>query len=87
MKNDIIVRAEQSRTLCFDFLMVFAVFAVMLLHVAANKWHSTDVHSFVIQSVVLRSVNRSYRVRHLVHNIRHTESYSCIEKIYRVKYQ
>ena len=39
-------RTEQNRTLCFDFLRVFAVLAVMLLHVAANKWRVVDVHSY-----------------------------------------
>ena len=39
-------RAEQSRAICLDFLRVAAIFAVMILHVAANKWYSTDVHSY-----------------------------------------
>lgn len=36
----------EERTIYFDYLRVFAAFAVMILHVAAQNWYSTDVNGF-----------------------------------------
>ena len=35
-----------SRYYYFDFLRVFGAFAVIVLHVAASKWYTTDIHTF-----------------------------------------
>lgn len=35
-----------DRTVYFDYLRVFAAFAVMILHISAQNWHTTDVNSF-----------------------------------------
>lgn len=35
-----------SRTVYFDYLRVFATFAVIILHVSAQNWYSTDVNGF-----------------------------------------
>ena len=39
-------KTEDSRCHYFDFLRVAGAFAVMVLHVAASKWHTTDIHTF-----------------------------------------
>ncbi len=36
----------QNRTIYFDYLRVFATAAVILLHVAAFNWLSTDVNGY-----------------------------------------
>lgn len=35
-----------DRTVYFDYLRVFATFAVMILHISAQNWYVTDVNSF-----------------------------------------
>lgn len=35
-----------DRTVYFDYLRVFATFAVMILHISAQNWYATDVNSF-----------------------------------------
>lgn len=37
---------KAKRTVYYDYLRTFAMFAVVLLHTAASNWHSTDVNSF-----------------------------------------
>lgn len=39
-----------DRTIYFDYLRVFATLAVMILHVSAQKWYSTDVNGFEWQT-------------------------------------
>ena len=38
--------AEQNRTYYLDCLRVLATFSVMILHISAQNWYSTDVISF-----------------------------------------
>lgn len=46
MKNCVEVdQPEQTRQHYFDFLRVFAAFAVMILHVSAENWLTADVYS------------------------------------------
>lgn len=42
MSNDI----QQSRTVYLDYLRIFATFSVVVLHVSAQNWGSTDVAGF-----------------------------------------
>lgn len=35
-----------NRTVYFDYLRVFAIFAVIILHISASNWHTTDVNGF-----------------------------------------
>ena len=35
-----------ERTIYFDYIRVFATFAVMILHLSGQNWHSTDVNGF-----------------------------------------
>lgn len=35
-----------DRTVYFDYLRVFATFAVMITHISAQNWYTTDVNSF-----------------------------------------
>ena len=35
-----------NRTVYFDYLRVFATFAVIILHISASNWHTTDVNGF-----------------------------------------
>lgn len=35
-----------ERTIYFDYIRVFATFAVMILHISAQNWYSTDVNGF-----------------------------------------
>ena len=37
---------DESRYYCFDFLRVVGAFAVIVIHVAASKWYTTDIHTF-----------------------------------------
>lgn len=37
---------NSKRTIYFDYLRVFAMFAVMFLHTASSNWHSSDVNGF-----------------------------------------
>lgn len=37
---------QTDRKIYLDFLRVFATFAVMILHISAQNWHSTDVNGF-----------------------------------------
>ena len=36
----------KDRTVYFDYLRVFAAFAVIIIHTAAQNWYSVDVNSF-----------------------------------------
>ena len=45
MKNDITLSREQ-RAYHLDFLRVFATFAVMVLHLAAQNWDKINVKTF-----------------------------------------
>lgn len=38
------METEKSRTVYIDYLRVFATFAVIVIHVAASNWRSTDVN-------------------------------------------
>lgn len=38
--------SSTHRIVYFDYLRVFATFAVMILHISAQKWYITDVNSF-----------------------------------------
>lgn len=38
-----------DRKVYFDYLRVFATLAVMVLHIAASNWHTTDVNGFAWQ--------------------------------------
>lgn len=40
------IETADSRCHCLDFLRVFAAFSVMMLHVSAQYWNTTDIHSF-----------------------------------------
>lgn len=44
MENALIT--DQTRQHYFDFLRVLAIFAVIVIHVAAQNWYTTDMHSF-----------------------------------------
>lgn len=35
-----------DRQAYYDILRIFATFAVMILHIAADNWYGTDIHSF-----------------------------------------
>lgn len=35
---------QRDRTIYFDYLRVFATFAVMILHISASNWYNTDVN-------------------------------------------
>lgn len=35
-----------DRVVYFDYLRVFATFAVMILHISAQNWYTTDVNGF-----------------------------------------
>ena len=35
-----------ERTIYFDYIRVFATFAVIILHISAQNWYSTDVNGF-----------------------------------------
>lgn len=35
-----------DRTVYFDYLRVFAAFAIMIIHISAQNWYTTDVNSF-----------------------------------------
>lgn len=37
---------KEERKIYFDFLRIFATFAVIILHVSAQNWHTTDINSF-----------------------------------------
>ena len=37
---------QTDRKIYLDFLRVFATFAVMILHISAQNWYSTDVNGF-----------------------------------------
>ena len=37
---------QKERKVYFDYLRVFATFAVIILHVSTQNWHSTDVNGF-----------------------------------------
>lgn len=39
-----------GRTTYFDYLRVFAIFAVIIIHTASQNWHSADVHTFEWQT-------------------------------------
>ena len=39
-------RQTDRRKVYFDYLRVFATFAVMILHISAQNWYSTDVNGF-----------------------------------------
>ena len=41
---------QLNRTIYFDYLRVFAAFSVMILHISAQNWYSTDVNSFEWQT-------------------------------------
>ena len=49
------VRSQESgvreRVYYFDFLRVLGVFAVIILHIAASKWYSTDINTFEWQVI------------------------------------
>ncbi len=38
-------RVSTNRIVCFDYLRVIAVYAVIIVHLAAQNWYSVDVHS------------------------------------------
>lgn len=40
------INKQTDRTVYFDYLRVFAIFAVMILHISAQNWYTTDVNSF-----------------------------------------
>lgn len=37
---------QTDRQAYYDILRFFATFAVMILHIAADNWYGTDIHSF-----------------------------------------
>ena len=37
---------KTNRIIYFDYLRIFAIFAVMILHISAQNWYTTDVSSF-----------------------------------------
>ena len=37
---------KNNRIVYFDYLRIIAIFAVIVLHIAAHNWHGTDVNSF-----------------------------------------
>lgn len=41
-----IIDRQKNRVHYLDFLRIFSVFAMMLLHVSASKWHTTPIDSF-----------------------------------------
>lgn len=41
---------SNERTVYFDYLRVFATFAVMILHLSAQNWYITDVNEFEWQT-------------------------------------
>ncbi|MBR5418948.1 acyltransferase family protein [Candidatus Saccharibacteria bacterium] len=45
-----VAKKSDSRIAYFDYLRVAAIVAVVFLHVAANKWYSTDVNGFAWQT-------------------------------------
>ena len=38
--------STQEREYAFDYMRVAAAFMVMIVHVAAQSWYKTDIHSF-----------------------------------------
>ena len=40
------IKQTFNRTIYFDYLRVFATFAVIILHVSAQNWYSTDVNGY-----------------------------------------
>ena len=43
-------KSSQTRIVYFDYLRIFAMFAVMVLHVAAQNWYNTPVNTFEWQT-------------------------------------
>ena len=37
---------EKKRIIYFDYLRVFAILAVIFIHVAAQNWYNSDIKSF-----------------------------------------
>jgi len=44
------MEAKRERTVYIDYLRVFATFAVIMLHVSATNWYSTDVNELTWQT-------------------------------------
>lgn len=39
------MKKDEKRKVYFDFLRIFATFAIIMLHVAAQNWYNTDINS------------------------------------------
>ncbi len=44
------LEAKTERTAYFDYLRVFATFAVIVIHVSAQNWYITDVNEIYWQT-------------------------------------